>query len=93
MKWAEVIRVRSAPSSAKMLDATLDNLASQLKMGTENDAIRILRREQFDSDFCIVLFNSGNKIGSEGSTLGLTLVAALKEAGLVNHTVWREIGR
>lgn len=55
------------------------------------EAIRVFRREKLDSDICIVLFHNGKKSKTGGSPLGLRLVTALKEFGLVHHTVWNEI--
>ncbi|MCP3954440.1 MAG: hypothetical protein GY697_19825 [Desulfobacterales bacterium] len=91
MKWAEVIMVRSAGSSAEILDATLQDLMNTVAIETEHEAIRVFRHEKLDSDICIVLFHRGAKKKAGGSPLGLHLVAALKEVGLVNHTIWSEI--
>mgnify|MGYP006865136198 CR=1 FL=1 len=91
MKWAEVIMVRSAGSSAKNLNATLKDLMSQVAIKAGHEAIRVFHHEKLDSDICIVLFHSKKKTRTGGSLLGLHLVAALKEVGLVNHTIWSEI--
>ena len=93
MKWAEVIMVRSAGSSADILDAALQDLMNQVAIEAEHKAVRVFRRENLDSDICIVLFHNRKKVKAGGSILGLHLVAALKEVGLVNHTIWSEIER
>ncbi|MCP3889386.1 MAG: hypothetical protein GY702_11010 [Desulfobulbaceae bacterium] len=93
MKWAEVIMVRSAGSRAEILDATLQDLINEVAKKAEHEAIRVFRREKLDSDICIVLFHNAKKARAGGSPLGLHLVAALKEVGLVNHTIWIEIER
>ncbi len=93
MKWAEVIMVRSPGSSVEILDATLQDLINEVALEAEHEAIRIFRREKLGSDICIVLFHSRKKMRAEGSLLGLHLVAALKEVGLVNHTIWSEIDK
>jgi len=85
--------VRSAGSSAEILDATLQDLMNEVAIEAEHEAIRVFRREKLDSDICIVLFHTGKKTSAGGSPLGLHLVAALKEVGLVNHTIWSEIYR
>ena len=56
-----------------------------------HETVRIFHREKLDSDICIVLFHKGNKTKSGASPLGLHLVTALKEIGLVHHTTWIEI--
>ncbi len=93
MKRAEVIRVRLAGSSAEILDATLQDLMNEVAIESEHEAIRVFRHEKLDSDICIVLFHCGEKTRTGGSLLGLHLVDALKEVGLVNHTIWSEIER
>ncbi|MCP4670025.1 MAG: hypothetical protein GY857_01855 [Desulfobacula sp.] len=91
MKWIEVIMVRSAGSSAETLEATLQDIMSKVAIKAEHGTIRVFRREKLDLDICIVLFHSEKKARTGGSTLGLHLVSALMEIGLVNHTIWDEI--
>ncbi len=91
MKWAEVIMVRSADGSGKVLAATLQNLMNDVARNAKHEYIRVFRREKLDSDICIVLFHKGIKTKAVESSLGLYLAAALTEVGLVNHTVWSEI--
>ncbi len=93
MKWAEMIMVRSAGGSVEILNATLQDLINEVAIEAEHEAIRVFRREKLDSDICIVLFHSGKKTRTGGSPLGLRLAAALKEIGLVCHTIWSEIDR
>ena len=93
MKWAEVIMLRSAGGRAEILDATLQDLMNAVAIESEHEAIRVFRHAKLDSDICIVLFHRGKKTRAGESPLGLHLVAALKEVGLVNHTIWCEIER
>jgi len=93
MKWAEVIMVRLAGGSIEILDATLQDLINEVAIEAEHEAIRVFRHEKLDSDICIVLFHNGKKTRTGGSPLGLHLAAALKEVGLVSHTIWSEISR
>ncbi len=85
--------LRSAGSRREILDATLKNLMNEVLTETEHQAIRVFRHEKLNSDICIVLFHNRKKERTGGSILGLHLVAALKEVGLVNHTIWSEIDR
>ena len=93
MRWAEVIMVRSAGSSGDILETTLKELINAMAFEIEQEAIRIFRGEKLDSDICIVLFHNGKKTRTGESLLGMNLTAALREVGLVNHTVWSEISR
>lgn len=93
MKWAEVIMVRSPGSSVKPLNTALQELMKDVAGNDGDEDLRVFHREKLDSDICIVVFHSSKKTRIGGSPLGLRLVAALKEFGLVNHTVWTEIDR
>jgi hypothetical protein len=44
-----------------------------------------------DTDFSINISHNSKKVENGGSRLGLRLVAALKEFGLVNHSIWIEM--
>ena len=90
MKWSEVIMVRSTGGNAKILTKTMQDLMADAARSAGNDDIRVFHRENIETDICIVLFHNENKSRAGGSPLGLRLAAALKEFGLVYHTVWRE---
>ena len=85
--------VRSAGSTGDILDTTLKELMNAVAIEAENEVIRVFRHEKLDSDICIVLFHNGKKTRTGRSLLGLNLAAALKEVGLVNHTIWTEFSR
>ncbi len=91
MKWAEVIMVRAAPSSLRVLNTALEDLMDQTAMVQEHEAILLFCRENLDSDLCVVLFHSKKRAGPGASPLGLHLAAAFKEVGLVSHTIWNQI--
>jgi hypothetical protein len=93
MKWSEVIMVRSAGSNAKILAKTLRDLMADVARSSGNDDIRVFHRENLETDICIVLFHSGEKTQNGASPLGLRIVAAFKEVGLVYNTIWNEIER
>jgi len=90
MKWSEVIMVRLAGRYAKEPVSTLRELINDLAIDVGHEAIRVFRREKLDSDICIVLFHDEIKTNPGGSTLGLRVVAALREFSQVYHTVWLE---
>ena len=82
--------VRSTDSQAKLLAKTVQGLMADAARNAENDDIRVFHRENIETDICIVLFHNEKKSKTGGSPLGLRLAAALKELGLIYHTVWRE---
>ena len=91
MKWAEVITVRSTGKASKALASTVTELMADAARQNRNEGIRAFHREKIDTDYCIVLFHEAQKARSGGSELGLRLVAAFKEFGMVHHAVWIEM--
>ena len=93
MRWSEVITVRSVGNCKEMMASTLRELIIDAASDLGRDEIRVFRREKLDTDVCIVLLHNEKKTKSGGSPLGLRLVNALKELGIVHHVVWIELGR
>ena len=90
MKWLEIIELRSAGSNKALLESQLQNLIKEVNKEAKQQAIKIYSRVIVDTDFSIHLIHNSNKIES-GSPLGLRLASALKEYGLVYHSVWIEM--
>ena len=91
MKWAEVIVLRAAGSNREALESKLRKLISDVEMEEKKEAIRIYSRVLIDTDFCIRITHNSTKTENSGSKLGLRIVSALKEFGLVNHSIWTEM--
>ncbi|MDY6905481.1 MAG: hypothetical protein SWH61_12430 [Thermodesulfobacteriota bacterium] len=91
MKWAEIITVRARGNHSKILVPTTRKLLNDLINEVGRDCVRIYNREGLETDIYIVLFHNGEKKSSGGSPLGLRLVNAFQEFGLVHHTVWIEM--
>lgn len=91
MKWAEVITVRASGNNSKKLVPTARMLLKDLIKEVGHDGVRIFNREGLETDVYIVLFHNKEKKASGGSLLGLRLVNAFHEFGLVRHTVWIEM--
>ncbi len=90
MKWLEIIELRSMGNNRKLLESNLKNLIDELNEETEQQAIKIYNRVAVDSDLSIHLLHDSKEADIDGSPLGLQLVSALKECGLINHSVWVE---
>ena len=82
--------VRSTDSNAKLLAKAVHDLMADVARSVGNDDIRVFHRENIETDICIVLLHNEEKSRAGESPLGLRFAAALKEFGLVYHTVWRE---
>lgn len=91
MKWAEVIVLRAAGSNREALESKLRKLIGDVEKEKKREAIKVYSRVLIDTDFCIRITHSSNQIKNGGSKLGLRIVSALKEFGLVNHSIWTEM--
>ena len=91
MKWIEIIELRSISSNHEMLESLLQRLIKDVEMKTKNSSIKVYSHVMINTDFIIHLFHNSKEVDENGGPLGLHLVAALKEYGLVNHNVWIDI--
>ena len=83
--------MRSAEINRHLLESKLNRLVGDADRGSNKQVIRAYSRMLIDTDFSIHLCHDSNEATHEGSKLGLRIVNALKEFGLVNHSVWLEI--
>jgi hypothetical protein len=91
MKWIELIQLRSVNSKRAILESKLQRLIDEVDRKRKKHVIVAYSRVSIDSDFSIHIFHDSKKVENGGSRLGLRLVAALKEFGLVNHSIWMEM--
>ncbi len=91
MKWIELIQLRSAGSNREILESKLQRLADEVVSKRKRQVIMAFSRVSIDTDFSIHIFHDSKKVENGGSRLGLRLAAALKEFGLINHSIWMEI--
>ena len=91
MKWLEIIELRSAGGNSKLLESQMHKLVNEMYERTENYSVKAYCRLMIDTDFSIHLFHDSKKVEKSGSPLGLRLASALREFGLVNHSIWTEM--
>lgn len=91
MNWLEIIEIRSACGCQKLIDSKLKNLIEETTQNAMQLNLRIFKHATLDTGFCIHLLHDSNQIEDEGSTIGIHLASAMKEFGMVNHTVWIEM--
>lgn len=90
MKWLEVIELRTVDCDQEMLEVQLKKLLTEFEKKMEGQGIRLYRRVSVENDFRIHLFQERERIDVCGSESGYRLVSALKEFGMVNHSIWVE---
>ncbi len=92
MKCLEIIELRTAESNRKLLDKQMQKLIDHVAAEVGRESIKAYFGVMIASDFSIHLFHDSIEGDKSGSKLGLYLASTLKEFGLVNHSVWIEIG-
>jgi hypothetical protein len=88
MRWLEVIKLRSAGKGSGSLEeflAPINRLSQNGLVG-----IKTYRHASLEMDWNVHLFWESERPEQNGSNLGLHLAQALKEFGLVDHSIWVE---
>jgi hypothetical protein len=88
MKWIEIIKLRSAGRDPESLKAYLSAMAKSDQRGLAE--IRIYRHAAWETDWSLHLHWESEEPEEDGSALGLRLSQALKEFGLIDHSIWIE---
>jgi hypothetical protein len=88
MKWLEVIKLRSVGESSGVLEEFLRSISQQGPRGLAE--MKTFRNAVLETDLSIHLHWNSEEPESNGSALGLRLAQALKELGLIDHSVWVE---
>jgi len=91
MQWMELIQIRSTDSNRKLLESKLQRLVGEVCRARNKEAITAYSRLWIETDFCIRILHESKELETSGSRLGLRLAVALKEYGLVDYSIWREM--
>ncbi len=91
MKWLEIIELRSVNINRELLESKMQKLIIEVEKEAERHTIRVYIRVMMNTDFSIHILNDSKVVENSGSQLGLCLASALKEFGLVNHSIWAEM--
>ena len=90
MKWVEVIKLRSAGMGSGLRE---ELLLPARKAGQSGPVeMKAYRHAALDTDWSVHLYWESEGAEQNGSALGIRLARALKEHGLVDHSVWIEEG-
>jgi hypothetical protein len=88
MKWLEVIKLRSAGTDSRLLEELLLSIDKFNQIGLVE--MKPFHHAALESDWSIHLHWESERPQQNGSALGLRLAKALKEFGLVDHSIWIE---
>lgn len=91
MKWIEIIELRSADNNRELMKSQLQSLINEVNLEARQQKIQVYSHKTVETDLRIHLIHDSKKTKVSVSPLGLDLASALKEHGLVNHSVWIEM--
>jgi len=91
MRWLEIIELRTVTNKRDVLESQLQKLRDEINKESEKNTIEAYFSALIDSDFSIHLNHHSKDVEYRGSQLGLRLASALKEFGLINHSIWVEM--
>ena len=91
MKWMENIKVRAAVRLEEKAAAEFVSLVKDIE-SPGLDGVRVYLNVAFKGDISVQLHWDSEEPEYQGSFLGLKLEQAMKEFGLVDHSVWMEFG-
>jgi hypothetical protein len=89
VKWLEVIKLRAAGNGERLLDELFRQMD---KAGQDRGRVKIktYRHAALETDVSLHLHWESERLEQNGSALGLRLAQALKEFGLIDHSIWIE---
>ena len=88
MKWLEVIKLRSAGNDSELLEELLLSIERFSQDGLVE--MKTYYHAALETDLSVHLHWESGRVEQDGSAFGLRLVQALKEFGLVDHSIWIE---
>ena len=91
MNWLEDIHFRATERLTEQFEHSVHYLINEAKQEGVCDKISIYKRAHVETDMCIHLHHDTMSVAKNGSPLGLRIASALREFGMVNHTVWGEM--
>ena len=89
MRWLEIIHLRLAGENP---GALVDAIRKTVDSGTDSMEVRIYRHAKLETDLIVHLHRDAAG-GPKGTCeLGARLASVLREYGMVEHSVWQELG-
>jgi len=89
MRWLEIIHLRLAGENP---GALVDAIRKTVDSGTDSMGVRIYRHAKLESDLIVHLHRNAAGATGRASDLGARLASVLREYGMVEHSVWQELG-
>lgn len=80
--------MRAVGRNRDLLESQLQELIDEVNLETKGEAIKPYFNAKIDNDFSIHLFHESEIVRKDGSRVGLHLASALREFGMVSHSIW-----
>lgn len=87
MKQLETIQLRLTGNAQNTL---INDIRRSVLVGTESDKVRLYFHATVPTDLSIHIHSETNTCVRQTSDLGVRLAAALREYGMVQHSLWIE---
>lgn len=88
MATLEIIEIRSHASMRSGLETELCSIAANVENEEDPGRMRVYQHGVMDADFSVHIMWPAQQISAQGSAIGLRLMRALREYGLLHHSVW-----
>ncbi len=88
MKIIEIIHVRLAAGNPQNLS---ESIKKSVASGSTSEVFTIYSRDKLESDLAVHIHRKKGDEKKGPAPFGLRLASALKEYGLVEHTIWKEM--
>jgi len=91
MNMQEIIEIRTSKNSQVRVEKQLKDLIKEILCDSENHGAKLFQRMNLEVDFSIQLNINSRDIKGNGSRLGHRIASIMKEHGIVNHSIWKEL--
>ena len=88
----KILEIRLSENLNKEFESEIEQVKNDLRKDKCGDFIKCYKKTNLSSDYLIIIENTKNTIDSKNSYLGQRLKAFLNVYGLINHTLWNEMG-
>ena len=90
MHWIEIVSLRAAGRNKEKAIRLIEGQIERADRNEMKAEIRLYQHATLETDLSIHLNWNSDREDRNGSNLGLSLVEAFREFGMVSHSVWVE---
>ena len=91
MNVQEIIEIRTSKNLQAQVEKLIKDIIEDIRGDSENTGVKLFQRMNLEVDFAIQLIIDSRDINGKGSMLGQRVASIMKEHGIVNHSIWKEL--